>query len=764
MAHPTIELDLIRMIGQDQDIAFLYLEPLWSDTAGGSPTITDFRIAYCNAVITQLTGREVSFFEGKQVLADHLPDPEHYRVTFEQCVRVYEEGAPVSYTYYSPNLKKYLSLKRVKTSGGVLTTVYNRTQEYESHLQLEQQTLMLQHMIDSLPYGVSLYESVRDAAGEIVDFRLQRANQQSVLLTGIDPGAAGSVRSLAEENGRLDYFERCKQVVYENRPLHLEHYSEAKGRWLSISVVKFNDGHLLSCMDITNLKELEQQNAQNALELSAIFEGSLSGVYTVQAVTDDRGRLTDLVFLRANGSFYRIFATTPEQIIGKSLRTITGNDDPGAFLQYAQEVLDTGVPGAQTLHYTDPERWYDLSIVKLDARTLLVNVNDVTEHKLALNEIGRQKNVLASIMKQSPNGLSITRAIRNEQGEMVDAIAVMMNDACERFNGVPNDVIMGSTMGTLDPGILESPLFQAAKGLQIGDTFRTEYYLPPSGRWLELAVAKMDDDHFINVFTDITPVKESQERLQLMIDELTRSNRNLEEFAYAASHDLKEPIRKVQYFSDMLRQQLEGTLTEGQRRQFDRMERANRRMQLLIDDLLAYAQATKGTVSAEAIDLNKKLQAVLEDLELEIRESGATVEVGELPVLQGDRRQFQQLLQNLVGNALKYRKANVAPRVRISSDLVPGSATGLPLTAEQQGARFWELRVQDNGIGFEQHDAERIFNVFTRLHGNAEYSGSGVGLAIVRKVVTNHNGYIVAEGRPGEGALFRVYFPAPAGA
>jgi PAS domain S-box-containing protein len=241
--------------------------------------------------------------------------------------------------------------------------------------------------------------------------------------------------------------------------------------------------------------------------------------------------------------------------------------------------------------------------------------------------------------------------------------------------------------------------------------------------------------------------------------DLGRSNANLEEFAYAASHDLKEPVRKIHFFTERLRTELVEQLNENQQRLFGRMEQAAQRMEKLIDDLLLYSHIGKGGSNMETVDLNKKVAVVLEDLELEIEEKKADITVDELPAIKGYRRQLQQLFQNLISNALKYNKAGIPPQVHISSTVIKGKDAGLQLTGEQARKLYYLIEVKDNGIGFEKKYAERIFNVFTRLHGNAEYKGTGVGLSIVRKVVENHDGFVWAESELGEGATFKLLLP-----
>lgn len=269
---------------------------------------------------------------------------------------------------------------------------------------------------------------------------------------------------------------------------------------------------------------------------------------------------------------------------------------------------------------------------------------------------------------------------------------------------------------------------------------------------------------------DITEIKQAEEvlrqgseKLEALVAERTRelqrSNAELEGFAYAASHDLKEPVRKIHFFADRLKQQLAEQLSPEQAMIFGRLENAASRMGALIDDLLDYSHAARGAGDQEAVDLNRKVQLVLEDLEVEIQQKNAVIEVGPMPAIRGNRRQLQQMFYNLLTNGLKYNKPGEPPQVRIGSQTVRGNAFSKRLPQEAAEKLFHLITVQDQGIGFRQEDAERIFTVFTRLHGNAEYKGSGVGLSIARKVAESHGGSIWAESEPGKGATFRILLP-----
>ncbi|RYF98582.1 MAG: hypothetical protein EOO02_18630, partial [Chitinophagaceae bacterium] len=224
-------------------------------------------------------------------------------------------------------------------------------------------------------------------------------------------------------------------------------------------------------------------------------------------------------------------------------------------------------------------------------------------------------------------------------------------------------------------------------------------------------------------------------------------------FAYAASHDLKEPIRKIQIFTNHLKTQLKEKLEAKDETLMDRVVQASVRMGSLVEDLLTYSHVSQTPPEPEEVDLNERIKAALEDLELKITEKNALIVVDKMPVIQGFTRQLQQLFLNLISNALKYNKPDVAPEVRITVDKVQGGETELPLEA------YYKITVKDNGIGFEPEMAEKIFQMFQRLHNARQYEGTGVGLSIARKIAENHHGKLSAESKPGEGASFSLWLP-----
>jgi PAS domain S-box-containing protein len=251
------------------------------------------------------------------------------------------------------------------------------------------------------------------------------------------------------------------------------------------------------------------------------------------------------------------------------------------------------------------------------------------------------------------------------------------------------------------------------------------------------------------VFKDITERKRAEETLTQKAAELARSNAELEQFAFVASHDLQEPLRKIQAFGDRLKLKCDAAQAPETRDYLERMQNAAARMRTLIDDLLAFSRVIRSSQPFVPVDLAAVTREVLGDLEVRIEKSGAKLEIGELPTLEADAMQMRQLLLNLISNALKFQPAGGTPVVKISSRSLSASS----------GEPVCEISVQDNGIGFDEKYLDKIFAVFQRLHGRSEYEGTGVGLAVCRRIADRHHGNILAHSRPGEGATFVVTLP-----
>lgn len=244
-------------------------------------------------------------------------------------------------------------------------------------------------------------------------------------------------------------------------------------------------------------------------------------------------------------------------------------------------------------------------------------------------------------------------------------------------------------------------------------------------------------------------VRERTEQLELSNSSLQRSNQELQDFAYVASHDLQEPLRKIQAFGNLLVDEYGDSLGDG-RDYLSRMQNAASRMSTLIEDLLAFSRVTTQAKPFSPVDLNVIAQEVLADLETRIADTRGLVEVDKLPTIAADSTQMRQLLQNIIGNALKFHKPEETPLVKISAEAVQDA---------RKRTIAYAISISDNGIGFDEKYLDRIFAVFQRLHGRDTYAGTGIGLAVCRKIVERHGGTITASSKPGAGSTFIITLP-----
>ena len=270
-----------------------------------------------------------------------------------------------------------------------------------------------------------------------------------------------------------------------------------------------------------------------------------------------------------------------------------------------------------------------------------------------------------------------------------------------------------------------------------------------------------DDNGFaykvIGTTRDITKLKEYEQELEVKIDELNRSNRDLEEFAYIASHDLHEPLRKLSTFGQRLATNAQGELSSVNKDYLDRMLKATDNMRNLIDNLLEFSRVTRGGTTFVKTDINKLIEEVVSEQELKIEETGAIIKISEMPVLEVVPSQMKQLFNNLLNNALKFVSHENTP-------IVEFECTNIKVDDRfkyklKNNREYYKITVRDNGIGFDKVYSEKIFQIFQRLHGKADYTGSGIGLAICRKIADNHKGLIFADSDPGKGSCFTVILP-----
>jgi PAS domain S-box-containing protein len=334
------------------------------------------------------------------------------------------------------------------------------------------------------------------------------------------------------------------------------------------------------------------------------------------------------------------------------------------------------------------------------------------------------------------------------------------NTGAERINGYQADEVIGKHFSIFYPKeAIEKhwPEHELEVAREQGRFEDEGWRIRKDGSrfWANVIITTMRNEDgevtgFSKITRDLTERRRAEEQMKALAERLQRSNSELERFASVAAHDLQEPLRKIEAFGDRLKLKCDGQLGDQGKDYLNRMQASAARMRRLINDLLAFSRLTTKAQPFVPVDLTEVLHEVVSDLEASIQQSGGQVNIGKLPTVEADPLQMRQLLQNLIGNGLKFHKPGEPPIVTVAGRVIDGTGP-LPQC---------EVTVEDNGIGFEEQYLDRIFQIFQRLHGRQEYEGTGIGLAICRKIVERHGGTITARSHPGHGATFIVTLPA----
>jgi len=318
-----------------------------------------------------------------------------------------------------------------------------------------------------------------------------------------------------------------------------------------------------------------------------------------------------------------------------------------------------------------------------------------------------------------------------------------VNQRSEEILGYGREELLGNTLWEVFPAILGSEFEkQYRHAIQTGESVFFESHYGPLDDWFEVS-AYPSDEGLAVYYRSIKERKQAQEQLEQTMAELERSNRELQDFAFVASHDLQEPLRKIQAFSDRLLTRSD-RFNEQEQDYLRRMQSAAKRMQSLIRDLLTYSRVTTRAQPLTPCNTNRILDGVLQDMETTIARENAVIDVQALPPLRGDATQIRQVFQNLLSNAIKFHQ--------------PGQAPNIMIYPEDNQEDSWILVVSDNGVGFDAQYAAKLFNPFQRLHGQA-FPGTGIGLAIVKKILDRHGASVTVDSEVGRGTVFRIRFP-----
>ena len=566
------------------------------------------------------------------------------------------------------------------------------------------------------------------------------------------------------------------EAVQDRKTFIFEHRVKIKdGSWRNFSIRAIplfdTNGNLREWVgvhiDITEQKMAAQKIKDNETKLNLIIEGSELGTWELNLKTNELNYSKK--YLEIFG--YKEYVPISHADLIKHLHP----DDLGIRLKAFEDAKQTG-----SLQYEARLIWSDNSIHWMEGKgkmffdkdnqpsRVMGIIRDITaekNHRVELEESEQKFRLLANSMAQQ-----VWTA--DTQGNLN-----YFNQSVFDFSGLTlEQIIKDGWLQIVHPEDREENIQQWIKAISTGKDFLFEHRFrryDGEYRWQLSRAIPQKDEHgniqmWVGTSTDIQNQKifanelerQVQERTKELAQnniELEKTNKELEAFTYISSHDLQEPLRKIQTFATRLLDKEYNNLSENGKDYFRRMHNAAERMQTLINDLLAYSRTNTFERKYEKINLNKMIEEVKEDMQEELLQKNATLEAAQLCEINIIPFQFRQLLHNLISNSLKFSNPNRAPHLKIKNKI--GKGIEFKNNKLLDSTTYCHISISDNGIGFEQHFSEKIFELFQRLHGKNEYNGTGIGLAIVKKIVENHNGIITAKGQLNKGATFDIYLP-----
>lgn len=485
------------------------------------------------------------------------------------------------------------------------------------------------------------------------------------------------------------------------------------------------------------------------LTLKGVLDSSLNGIMAYKAVRDINNKIIDFEWTLVNPASLRMNFFKDYNLVGKSLlQNNPSAVQSGLFSKYVQ-VVEQGKPMVFEQHTNENNHYFNISVVKL-GDGIAVTFDDVTERKANEQKIQKSEGLYRALAKHIPDS-AVFLFDHDLKLTLVDGTSL------KHFE-LDKDVIINQAVKDVinqEARELFIPLFKQALA---GKQSEVDYFFNKKYFHVSIIPIKNSEGELfagMAVTHDITAIKEYQKQLEQKIEDLNRSNKELEQFAYVASHDLQEPLRKIQAFGDRLQSKFHDKIEGDGKLYIDRMQNAASRMQVLIDDLLTFSRISRPKEKFTTISLSKIIRGVINDLEISIEQTRAIISITELPDIQAIPGQLRQLFQNIISNAIKFRKENTQPKIEVTSDIITGSG----IEGLDSSQKYCKIQIKDNGIGFDEKYLDRIFIIFQRLHGRTEYEGTGIGLAICKKIVEAHHGIISAQSIPNEGSKFTIILP-----
>ena len=395
----------------------------------------------------------------------------------------------------------------------------------------------------------------------------------------------------------------------------------------------------------------------------------------------------------------------------------------------------------------------NVSFLLASLALLIIIFSFITNYRLSRKHTWLH-GFLESLLNTSDYGVMAYEAVRNDEKQIINFKILYANPAIERIVGVKPNVLINKTVDNTGTFVSKLLFKKYVEVVETGEKINTEINVKDN--WYNVVITKLKDGCSAS-FHEISEIKQYQRDLESTIKKLEKTNVELEQYAYAASHDLQEPLRKITTFSTILWNKKKDVFDEKDKQFFEKIISSANRMAKLIHDLLSFSSLKKEAEFVK-VDLNESLSTVIEDLDLMIVQKKAVIHSESLPVIEAIPSQMNQLFYNLLNNALKFSYSERTPEITIRSKELQEEE--IKTYADLiQGIKYFQIEVSDNGVGFDNEYASNIFGLFKQLHPKEVYKGSGIGLSLCQRVADNHHGVIYARGVEKKGATFYVLLP-----